>query len=95
MRMKLLRYQFKADHVPGKDLKDADAFSRYPTEQPTADDREKEEEVSAYVSAVSEHLPASDEKLKEIEDQTKKDSILQDVIGTSHGRRLARNQKTV
>ena len=80
MRMKLLRYQFKAEHVPGKDMKDADAFSRYPTEQPTAEDRLKEEEVSIYMSAVSEHLPASDEKLEEIKSETAKDSILQQVI---------------
>ena len=30
LRMKLLRYCFKALHVPGKDLLDADAFSRAP-----------------------------------------------------------------
>ena len=80
MRMKLLRYSFKAEHVPGKDLKDADAFSRAPTEKPTAEDELKNEEITAYVQAVVEHLPASDEKLAEIKEETEKDAVLQEVL---------------
>ena len=79
MRMKLLRHTFKAEHVPGKDLKDADAFSRAPTEKPTPDDQMKDEEITAYVQAVTEHLPASDEKIKEIQEETVKDEMLQEV----------------
>ena len=82
MRMKLLRYTFQAEHVPGKDLKDADAFSRAPTEQPTKEDTLQEEEITEYVQAVSEDLPASDEKLEEIRVETEKDQILQEVITT-------------
>ena len=80
MRMKLLRYSFKAEHVPGKDLKDADAFSRAPTEKPTQDDKLKDEEITADVRAVTENLPASDEKLKEIKEETKLDQILLEVM---------------
>ena len=38
LRMKLLQYNFKADHVAGKDLLDADAFSRAPVEEPSEED---------------------------------------------------------
>ena len=31
LRMRLLKYTFCAEYIPGKDLKDADAFSRAPT----------------------------------------------------------------
>ena len=38
MRRKLLKYNFTAHHVPGKELDDADAFSRAPTSMPTEED---------------------------------------------------------
>ena len=38
LQMKLLKFQFTAEHIPGKDNIDADAFSRAPVTQPTVDD---------------------------------------------------------
>ena len=38
LRMKLLKFQFTAEHIPGKDNIDVDAFSRSPVAQPTVDD---------------------------------------------------------
>ena len=45
LRMKLLKYNFTASHVPGKDLDGADAFSRAPTSMPTEEDYEMEKEM--------------------------------------------------
>ena len=60
MRMKLLKYNFTASHVPGKDLDDADAFSQPPTSMPTEEDYKLEKELSLYVSGIMNSLPARD-----------------------------------
>ena len=76
LRMKLLKCNFTAHYVPGKDLDDADAFSRAPTEEPTEDDQEMEKELYLYVNAIMGNLPASDPMLEKIRSETVKDKVL-------------------
>ena len=80
LRMKLLQYSFKAEHVPGKELLDSDAFSRSPVEDPSIEDELAEKEVQVYVDAVFNELPASAGKLEEIKECTRDDSLLMEVI---------------
>ena len=87
-RMKLLQFSFVATHIPGKELLDADAFSRSPTEQPTKDDIKREEEIANHVNAITDSLPATDERLEEICIETRKDHIIR-----SNEERLATNSK--
>ena len=51
-RMRLLRYNFSMDHVPGKFLYTADALSRAPIDQDPSASEELQSEVECYVNAV-------------------------------------------
>ena len=57
--MTLLPYTFTAEHVKGTTLKDADALSREPTEQPSHEDRIAEQgiinQVNSVVQTISSH----------------------------------------
>ena len=53
-------------HVPGAELCTADTLSRAPVESTGTLEMESEKEVNAFVNAIIEHLPASEEKLQEI-----------------------------
>ncbi|XP_037501558.1 uncharacterized protein K02A2.6-like [Rhipicephalus sanguineus] len=62
-KLRLMRFDYSIEHVPGKEMWIADALSRAPVE--TAESME--EEVEAYVQIVTSLLPASSDYLKEIE----------------------------
>ena len=81
MRLRLLRYKFTAEHIPGKDLKDADCFSRAPTELPTKEDEKWNKEISEHVCSVIQTMPATDARIKEIVKKTKQDPQLHQLIG--------------
>ena len=76
LRMKLLKFQFTAEHVPGKEIIDADAFLRAPVAMPTAEDEIAEKELNVYVNAVIKNLPASDQRIEEIKQRTLEDQTL-------------------
>ena len=80
LRMKLLRFKFKATHVPGKDLKDADTFSRSPVAVPTKEDEIGEHQINAHVGTVLSHFPATEKRLQEIKQATAEDTILNSVV---------------
>ena len=80
LRMKLLRFKFKATHVPGKDLKDADTFSRSPVAVPTKEDEIGEHQINAHVGTVLSHFPATKKRLQEIKQATAEETILNSVV---------------
>lgn len=65
-RMRLMRYSFTVQHVPGKELYTADTLSRAPCEKSTSQDRDLEEDTQAYVAMICQNLPATDQRLNEI-----------------------------
>ena len=76
LRMKLLQYNFTAEHVKGSDQEDADALSRMPHEFPSKEDELAEREVAEYVNTVLSNMPASNSYREEIKVKTKQDQIL-------------------
>ena len=77
MKMTLLPCTFTAEHVKGTTLKDADALSRAPTEQPSHEDQIAEREIINLVNLVVQTMPATDKKLNDIRHRTKYDQELQ------------------
>ncbi|XP_063072782.1 uncharacterized protein K02A2.6-like [Engraulis encrasicolus] len=75
--MRLMRFNVKAVHVPGKQLIIADTLSRNPLKVSEASDTD--EDVKAYVQAVMATRPVSDERLEKIRAATLQDEDLQRV----------------
>ena len=65
-RLRMMRYRFTISHVPGKDLTIADTLSRAPSADPTKADQCLQQEANAFVSAVVQSLPATEQRLQEI-----------------------------
>ncbi|VDI44154.1 Hypothetical predicted protein [Mytilus galloprovincialis] len=72
-RMRLLRFDFTIEHVPGKELNIADALSRAPVD--LSESNEFETETKAYVDSIVKNFPASDMRLQNIRDECVKDEI--------------------
>ncbi|CAC5392949.1 unnamed protein product [Mytilus coruscus] len=72
-RMRLLRFDFTIEHVPGKELNIADALSRAPVD--LSESNEFETETKAYVDSIVNNFPASDMRLQNIRDECVKDEI--------------------
>ena len=72
-RLRLMRFSYSIYHVPGAELCTADTLSRAPVESTGTLEMESEKEVNAFVNAIIEHLPASEEKLQEILQKQEKD----------------------
>ena len=75
--MKLLRYCFKALHVPGKDLLDADASSRALVCHPTEAEELAEQDIAVFVNGVIRQLPATEKRFEEIKTATYEDKTMQ------------------
>ena len=73
--MRLMRYEYKIVHVPGKELYTADALSRAPLTSTTADDTYFQQEVKIYANFVMTSLPASDQKLDFIRSHQEVDEV--------------------
>ncbi|TWW58996.1 Retrovirus-related Pol polyprotein from transposon 17.6 [Takifugu flavidus] len=75
-RLQLLRFTYKLEHVPGKNLITADALSRAPIRAPPMpEEKQPEKDVGAYVNQVVEHLPASEGRLAQIRTAQDTDSV--------------------
>ncbi|XP_029701916.1 uncharacterized protein K02A2.6-like [Takifugu rubripes] len=75
-RLRLLRFTYKIEHVPGKNLITADALSRAPIRAPLLpEEKQLEKDVGAYVNQVVEHLPASEGRLAQIRTAQDTDSV--------------------
>ena len=78
--MRMMRYNPKAQHVPGKELVVADALSRHPLPNPDEEDKRTEEEVGVYVNEVTRCWPVSDVRLDEIREVAGQDVAIQKAI---------------
>ena len=78
--MRMMRYNPKAQHVPGKELVVADALSRHPF--PTCDEEDKRtvKEVEMYFSEVTRYWTVSDVRLDEIRKAADKDLVIREAI---------------
>ena len=77
-RLRLAKFDYVVNHVPGKFLYTADALSRAPI--PETGDSDLEEEVQAFVDGVTQYsLPASKGRLEEYMEAQKQDPILSQV----------------
>ena len=72
-RLRLMRFQFKIVHVPGKELNTADALSRAPLN--TVGDQDRSDQVDAYVDATVNGLPATQKRLEEIRAEQERDEV--------------------
>ena len=73
----LQRYDFKIQFIPGKQVKVADALSR--SALPNTTSELTNAELESHIHLVKECLPVSEKKLKEIQDEAMKDSVLSKV----------------
>ena len=81
--MRLMRFNARAEYIPGKQLEVADTLSRSPID---SSEQELSEEIKAYVDAVIRSKPMTDLRLEEIRSLTEEDDELQEVIfHTLHG----------
>lgn len=75
-RLRLLRFNYKIIHVPGKQLVTADTLSRAPLGM---EDREAnsslQKECCAYIDHILHHLPATDSKLVRIKEAQSTDCV--------------------
>ena len=69
--MRLMRFNANAEYAPGKTLVVSDALSRSPLPETTAD---MEEEIEYYVQSVTQSLPMSPKRIKEIQIASQEDS---------------------
>ena len=65
-RLRLMRYQFNIVLIPGKNLITADALSQAPADVSSVADSALESAVDAFMAAVTDGLPATDQRLQEI-----------------------------
>jgi hypothetical protein len=74
-RLRMMRYHYDVQHVPGKDLNTADLLSRSPLSD-TGEEDDLQEEVKLYVDHIFKYLPASDRRLDQIKEHQKNDPVL-------------------
>ena len=74
-RLRLMRFHFQIIHVPGKELNTADTLSRAPLNSSNENDYERSKQVDAYVDAIVNNLPASEERLELILKEQEKDQV--------------------
>ena len=97
-RMRLMRFQFTATHIPGSDLKITDTLSQAPLQEVTETDRQLQKDTDAYVAQVIEGMPATPRRLQEIHQAQEEDSIFQQLMlfcreGWPHHSKLKGNFK--
>ncbi|GBM38333.1 hypothetical protein AVEN_158360-1 [Araneus ventricosus] len=73
MKLKMMRYSYQVQYIPGKDLVIADALSRSPIEE--RKDEELSEEITAYIQMVIATLPATDKRLSYIWQAQQEDEV--------------------
>nr|KAG5700576.1 hypothetical protein BaRGS_015372 [Batillaria attramentaria] len=79
-RLRLMSYQPKLIHVAGKQQITADTLSRAPAKTPDAADLMSIQDVSAYTQQTIQFLPASQQKLQEIQKKQHADAETHQVI---------------
>ena len=79
-RLHMLRFQFTITHVPGKDLIIADALLRALTAYPTPADELLQQKANAFVTAVLQNLPATEQQLEELRRHQEVDETCQQIV---------------
>ena len=74
-RIRLLRFHFSIIHVPGKELVIADTLSRAAERVPNEQNLPFQNDMRAFVNFVMESLPASEHRIKKIEQKQKQDPV--------------------
>ena len=72
-RMRLMKYHYDIEHVPGKDLVVADTLSRSPVSKPTVGDHIFGNQIYSHVSQIVQSLPASEHQLQNIKNSQNQD----------------------
>lgn len=81
MLMRLMRFHFTAEYLPGKKMIVADTLSRSPQETTSEGETVRlEEDVEMHVNAVRATWPATDNKLEQIAEESQKDPLMQAAI---------------
>ena len=70
LKLRMMRYYFRVEYVPGKKLAVADALSRAPVEET---DNEIASLVEEHVQIFEEALQGSDKQIQRLRDETGKD----------------------
>ncbi|GFS00228.1 Pol polyprotein [Elysia marginata] len=78
-RMRLMRFSYNIEYVPGKQLCTADALSRAPLPKINEEEQTRDKEVSKYVNLVMKSFPATEKRLTEIKEEQDKDKTLSQV----------------
>ena len=74
-RLRLARYDYTVQHVPGKDLYTADTLSRAPVAGMESEEKSLQEEVEMFVDAVQSSLPATKQRLDAYKQAQEQDSV--------------------
>ena len=72
-RLRLMRYSYSITHVVGKVLSTADTLSRAPVYEFADGDSDLQKQVSAYVNLIVNSIPATEQRLREIQEEQEKD----------------------
>ena len=72
-RLRLMRYNYQVQNVPGKHQVTADKLSRAPVDLPGLEDKLLVEEVEAFLTQATSCLPAMLNRLQQIRDAQKTD----------------------
>lgn len=79
-RLRLLRFTYEIQHVPGKSLITADTLSRAPIKDaPSVAERQLERDVQVFVDTVRAALPASEPRLQQIAEAQRADKACSSV----------------
>ena len=78
-RLRLMRYSFTISHVAGKDLAIADALSRAPVSEPTAEDLLLQKSTNAFIDFTMEYHPKSEKGIQQIRRQQEVDAVIKQV----------------
>ena len=78
MLLRLQKYDMNLIYKPGKDLKIADTLSRAQLDE-TAEEI-NEEQMKSQIHLVYANLPISDQVLKEVKDETRRDPVSKKIM---------------
>ena len=78
--MRMMRYNPRAQHVPGKQLVIADTLSRHPLTTCGSEDEQTAEEIRMYVNEVARSWPVSNVRLDEIREASDRDPVMQEAM---------------
>lgn len=76
-KMRLMRFSFKIEHVPGKNFYTADTLSRAQHSEPCSEeDILLQDDVEVFVQQVVKGTPATDRRIEEIQEAQRKDEVI-------------------